>query len=310
MSNRYEQSLKEQAARIRRELAGEKETKPVERPKKEEREDRFVLTDVPSPIYGFQRPKKQRSIQEEGISDESEVEVSSELKEEKTEESLVDATDETNETSEIETMEQTDSTEADAGLVPTTDSDLLVPEPIIEQVPEERVEEMQPEIVHVVATEENEVRVEEATDETNETSEIETMEQTDSTEADAGLVPTTDSGLLVPEPVIEQVPENRVEEMQPEIVHVAAAEENELRLEEDRESEPVFQTTDENAANVSLTTIEETPEKPAEETVISQAEQVSIKKPVGPPVNVVMTTKDLMAMYRARREQNNLHGKK
>lgn len=239
MSNRYEQSLKEQAARIRRELAGEKETKPVERPKKEEREDRFVLTDVPSPIYGFQRPKKQRSIQEEGISDESEVEVSSELKEEKTEESLVDATDETNETSEIETMEQTDSTEADAGLVPTTDSDLLVPEPIIEQVPEERVEEMQP-----------------------------------------------------------------------EIVHVAAAEENELRLEEDRESEPVFQTTDENAANVSLTTIEETPEKPAEETVISQAEQVSIKKPVGPPVNVVMTTKDLMAMYRARREQNNLHGKK
>ncbi|MFZ0076073.1 MAG: hypothetical protein WAL00_08170 [Exiguobacterium undae] len=351
MSNRYEQSLKEQAARIRRELAGEKETKPVERPKKEEREDRFVLTDVPSPIYGFQRPKKQRSIQEEGISDESEVEVSSELKEEKTEESLVDATDETNETSEIETMEQTDSTEADAGLVPTTDSYLLVPEPILEQVPEERVEEMQPEIVHVVATEENEVRLEESTDETDETSEIETMEQTDSTEADAGLVPTTDSDLLVPEPVIEQVPENRVEEIQPEIVHVAATEENELRLEEatdvqenvlltspllesesrdsaqsaepveigqaepqhmeeDRESEPVFQTTDENAANVSLTTIEETPEKPAEETVISQADQMSIKKPVGPPVNVVMTTKDLMAMYRARREQNNLHGKK
>lgn len=234
MSNRYEQSLKEQAARIRRELAGEKETKPVERPKKEEREDRFVLTDVPSPIYGFQRPKKQRSIQEEGISDESEVEVSSELKEEKTEESLVDATDETNETSEIETMEQTDSTEADAGLVPTTDSDLLVPEPIIEQVPEKRVEEIQPEIVHVAATEENEVR----------------------------------------------------------------------------ESETAFQVTDENAANISVTTIEETSEKLAEETVTPQADQVSIKKPIGPPVNVVMTTKDLMAMYRARREQNNLHGKK
>ncbi len=38
--------------------------------------------------------------------------------------------------------------------------------------------------------------------------------------------------------------------------------------------------------------------------------QSEVKKPVGPPVNVVMTTKDLMAMYRARRERNNLHGKK
>ncbi len=280
MSNRYEQSLKEQAARIRRELAGEKETKPVERPKKEEREDRFVLTDVPSPIYGFQRPKKQRSIQEEGISDESEVKVSSELKEEKTEESLVDATDETNETSEIETMEQTDSTEADAGLVPTTDSDLLVPEPILEQVPEERVEEMQPEILHVVATEENEVRLEEATD-------------------------VQGNGLLT-SPLLESESRDSAQSAEP----VAIGQAEPQHMEEDRESEPVFQTTDENAANVSLNTIEETPEKPAEETVISQAEQVSIKKPVGPPVNVVMTTKDLMAMYRARREQNNLHGKK
>ena len=280
MSNRYEQSLKEQAARIRRELAGEKETKPVERPKKEEREDRFVLTDVPSPIYGFQRPKKQRSIQEEGISDESEVEVSSELKEEKTEESLVDATDETNETSEIETMEQTDSTEADAGLVPTTDSDLLVPEPVIEQVLENRVEEIQPEIVHVAATEENELRLEEATD--------------------------VQENVLLTSPLLES--ESRDSAQSAEPVTIGQAEPQ--HMEEDRESEPVFQTTDENAANVSLTTIEETPEKPAEETVSSQAEQVSIKKPVGPPVNVVMTTKDLMAMYRARREQNNLHGKK
>ena len=280
MSNRYEQSLKEQAARIRRELAGEKETKPVERPKKEEREDRFVLTDVPSPIYGFQRPKKQRSIQEEGISDESEVEVSSELKEEKTEESLVDATDETNETSEIETMEQTDSTEADAGLVPTTDSDLLVPKPVIEQVPENRVEEIQPEIVHVAATEENELRLEEATD--------------------------VQENVLLTSPLLES--ESRDSAQSAEPVEIGQAEPR--HMEEDRESEPVFQTTDENAANVSLTTIEETPEKPAEETVISQADQVSIKKPVGPPVNVVMTTKDLMAMYRARREQNNLHGKK
>jgi len=45
-------------------------------------------------------------------------------------------------------------------------------------------------------------------------------------------------------------------------------------------------------------------------TEVDKPVQSEVKKPVGPPVNVVMTTKDLMAMYRARREQNNLHGKK
>jgi hypothetical protein len=177
-------------------------------------------------------------------------------------------------------MEQTDSTEADAGLVPTTDSDLLVPESNLEQVPEDRVEETQPEIVHVAATEENEVRLEEATD-------------------------VQKNGLLASLP-LESEPLDSGQSTK--TFEIGQAEPQ--HMEEDRESETVFQTTDEDAANVSLTTVEETQEKPAEETVTPQVDQVSIKKPVGPPVNVVMTTKDLMAMYRARREQNNLHGKK
>ncbi|MCY1690313.1 hypothetical protein OVA29_05605 [Exiguobacterium sp. SL14] len=57
-----------------------------------------------------------------------------------------------------------------------------------------------------------------------------------------------------------------------------------------------------------LENITSTPDTPVAEA--QAAVQSEVKKPVGPPVNVVMTTKDLMAMYRARREQNNLHGKK
>ncbi|ASI36094.1 MULTISPECIES: hypothetical protein [unclassified Exiguobacterium] len=259
MSNRYEQSLKEQAARIRRELAGEKETTPVERPKKEEREDRFVLTDVPSPIYGFQRPKKQRSIQEDVTSIESEMDVSSESEEGKTDEALENMTDETIEASGIETMEQTDLTEVDAGLVPVTDSELLNPDPSIES----------------------------------------------STEAFA--VESFDSALTEQEPV-EEEPVTELKQ-QDESLEVTS-------LSEDTEQPPV-ENGDEISSENTVEHVLETEtvqeqhvftEKRAEEK--TQVQSSAVKKPVGPPVNVVMTTKDLMAMYRARREQNNLHGKK
>ncbi|MGX8175873.1 hypothetical protein ACWS7L_00135 [Exiguobacterium artemiae] len=269
MSNRYEQSLKEQAARIRRELAGEKETKPVERPKKEEREDRFVLTDVPSPIYGFQRPKKQRSIQEEENSNESEVDVSSELEEEKMKESLVQAADDTNETSVIETMEQTDLTEAEAGLVPTTDSDLLVPEPTIERAPEERFEETIPDTQEDV--------LEETADVT-----------TNSVDEDVQMT-------VSPEPDM------------PELVERTATDAETKPVETNHETDASMSATEEQAESLI---VPETSIDSPEEISMPQAKPVSIKKPVGPPVNVVMTTKDLMAMYRARREENNLHGKK
>ncbi|MGA9231451.1 MAG: hypothetical protein WBV68_05330 [Exiguobacterium oxidotolerans] len=263
MSNRYEQSLKEQAARIRRELAGEKETTPVERPKKEEREDRFVLTDVPSPIYGFQRPKKQRSIQEDVTSIESEMDVSSESEEGKTDEALENMTDETIEASGIETMEQTDLTEVDAGLVPVTDSELLNPDPSIES----------------------------------------------STEAFA--VESFDSALTEQEPV-EEEPVTELKQ-QDESLEVTS-------LSEDME-QPLVDNGDELSSEntvehvLEMETVQDGQiftEKHAEEATEekTQVQSSAVKKPVGPPVNVVMTTKDLMAMYRARREQNNLHGKK
>ena len=283
MSNRYEQSLKEQAARIRRELAGEKETKPVERPKKEEREDRFVLTDVPSPIYGFQRPKKQRSIQEEIHSDESEVDVSSVYEEEKSsEESLEHETEELNEESRIETMEQTDLTEADAGLVPMTDSEILVPEPSIEEnsSPEDIVE--------------NQVEAQASTDtllpdeeETVEEAENPVAEETDKEETAETQIETT------PEvPAADQTVQEETETIlsSTDMVHVDSQMEEPLSADD--------------------ASVDEMKQVVAVETEPTANQSIQIKKPVGPPVNVVMTTKDLMAMYRARREQNNLHGKK
>ncbi len=245
MSNRYEQSLKEQAARIRRELAGERETKPVERPKKEEREDRFVLTDVPSPIYGFQRPKQSLSETVEAA------------EETKTVEQVSDA-DEQGITDEVTLTEQEavapeevvlDNAEADAGFVPVTDVELLVPEPEANQ---EHVSEV--ELPTVPETEETVVkeRVSEAPS-TRETVEEQTVPMDTSSEA------------LLDDQEAEK-----------------------------QQSEEVTSILDPSVAE-------------AEAVAPVQSE---VKKPVGPPVNVVMTTKDLMAMYRARREQNNLHGKK
>lgn len=283
MSNRYEQSLKEQAARIRRELAGEKETKPVERPKKEEREDRFVLTDVPSPIYGFQRPKKQRSIQEEIHSDESEVDVSSVYEEEKSsEESLEHETEELNEESRIETMEQTDLTEADAGLVPTTDAEILVPEPSIEEnsSPEDVVEDQ----VEAQASTETLLPDEE---ETVEEAENPVAEETDKEETAETQIETT------PEvPAADQTVQEETETIlsSTDMVHVDSQMEEPLSADD--------------------ASVDEMKQVVAVETEPTANQSIQIKKPVGPPVNVVMTTKDLMAMYRARREQNNLHGKK
>lgn len=299
MSNRYEQSLKEQAARIRRELAGEKETKPVERPKKEEREDRFVLTDVPSPIYGFQRPRKQRSIQEEIHSDESEVDVSSVQEEEKSEESLEHETAELNEESRIETMEQTDLTEADAGLVPTTDADILVPEPTIEENSPSDVSEEQ--IEADVTTESSLPAADDivAVNDTVQVSENPATEEMSKEE-------TT-------EEVTEETPVEEKSEMtlKEHAVHGEDAEPVQLSTDtlhvDRKKEEPVIHVEELSSAENDVVAEIKVENSGAEK--VSTDQPVQIKKPVGPPVNVVMTTKDLMAMYRARREQNNLNGK-
>lgn len=244
MSNRYEQSLKEQAARIRRELAGERETKPVERPKKEEREDRFVLTDVPSPIYGFQRPKQSAS---ETIKATEETETSEQVSE-TVEEGITDEVALTNQ--ELIAQEVLlDEAEADAGLVPVTDVELLVPEPEANQ---DHVNEV--ELPTVLETEETVVE--------ESISEVPSIRET----VEEQTVPAdTSSEVLL----------------------------DEQKAEEQRSEEVT------SILNPSV----------AEAEVVAPI-QSEVKKPVGPPVNVVMTTKDLMAMYRARREQNNLHGKK
>ncbi|MER2123010.1 MAG: hypothetical protein ABS936_03055 [Exiguobacterium indicum] len=245
MSNRYEQSLKEQAARIRRELAGERETKPVERPKKEEREDRFVLTDVPSPIYGFQRPKQSAS---ETVKAAEETETSEQVSETVEEGN----TDEVTLTNQGLTAPEIvlDEAEADAGLVPVTDVELLVPEP---HTSEELVREEVPTVTEV-----------EETDETETSSNSETVEQS--------AVPTETS-----------------------------SEESADEKEAEQQAESFAPTFDTSAIEV---------DQDPSVTEVDKPVQSEVKKPVGPPVNVVMTTKDLMAMYRARREQNNLHGKK
>ncbi|WP_410501673.1 hypothetical protein RIF24_12300 [Exiguobacterium acetylicum] len=246
MSNRYEQSLKEQAARIRRELAGERETKPVERPKKEEREDRFVLTDVPSPIYGFQRPKQSTSETVEAVEEVETVEQVSDT----VEEGITDEVALTDQ--EVIAPEVVlDEAEADAGMVPVTDVELLVPEPEVHQ--EYASEEELPSVSEAEETDVVETTSEPVT-------EMPLISET--VEGSIVLAETSSEAFADDQEVEEQLPEN-------------------------------------------ITSTPDTPVAEAQAPVQSE-----VKKSVGPPVNVVMTTKDLMAMYRARREQNNLHGKK
>ncbi|UKS55360.1 hypothetical protein [Exiguobacterium acetylicum] len=246
MSNRYEQSLKEQAARIRRELAGERETKPVERPKKEEREDRFVLTDVPSPIYGFQRPKQSTSETVEAAEEVETVEQVSDT----VEEGITDEVALTDQ--EVIAPEVVlDEAEADAGMVPVTDVELLVPEPEVHQ--EHASKEELPSVLEAEETDVVETTSEPVT---------ETPLTSETVEGSIVLAETSSEVFADDQEVEEQLPEN-------------------------------------------VTSTPDTPVAEAQTPVQSE-----VKKPVGPPVNVVMTTKDLMAMYRARREQNNLHGKK
>ena len=143
----------------------------------------------------------------------------------------------------------------------------------------------------------------------------------DEAEADAGLVPVTDVELLVPEP---HTSEELVREEVPTVTEVEETDVTETSSNSETMEQSAITTeasneasADEKEAEQQLESFEPILDTSAIEvdqdssvTEVDKPVQSEVKKPVGPPVNVVMTTKDLMAMYRARREQNNLHGKK
>ncbi len=144
-------------------------------------------------------------------------------------------------------------------------------------------------------------------------------------EVEEGYVPETDLDQLIPdapeygqyglETGEEEAPETDLDlpeveapapiEMKDDIVSdppTLETTENEHLILKEMEEIGEVSTSDEGSSDEGIVARDEAIEK----VVLAPA----IKKPTGPPVNVIMTTKDLMAMYRTRREQNNLHGKK
>ena len=241
----YERSLKQQAERIKRELSKEGKTAPVA-PKQEPPEE-FIPSDVPSPIYGYARPKP-KIVLPDAHSPETRGEF------------------EKDETS-VESFDTTLSTEA--------------PFVTSEEEIEGKDQAMSP-----------------ASNEWMETKE-ETNSVTDSQPL-LGDVSITDDGfssVFMSSTDLNAKKVTFVEE-QPEV-----------KEQEEVELEVMTETIGPAVEHVAerLQTESEQTELP-DDTELTPAVQVSFKADT-PPINVMMTPKDRMAMYRSRRlaqKNNNL----
>ncbi|MEW8967284.1 hypothetical protein [Exiguobacterium alkaliphilum] len=358
----YERSLKQQAERIRRELSQEgKKAVPV--PKVETPEE-FIPSDVPSPIYGYARPKPKINLPSEHSPEtRSDLNADSKYVEEAS-------------TAEPFVPEATEETVNRAELFHGAQSPPVVPETVEEET---ETEESVDETVDVERDSgaEPEAAPEAVVDEPTEMEEpvVETVDVERDLEAEPEAAPeaVVDEPTVMEEPVDEKVDVERDSEAEPEaapetLVEVPA---NEVTISPEIE-EPTFDATqgepvdeieektglgdvsileggfasvfmgstelspskvvirDEKEAassepiNVEETSVEQvapivedvakTLQTDTEQTVVEDEAEltpaVSVSyKAEGPPLNVMMTPQDRMAMYRKRRldqKNNNL----
>lgn len=231
----YERSLKQQADRIKRELS--KEGQPVSPPPKVDITDEFIPTDVPSPIYGYARPKPKIVLP-------------------------VEHSPETREPFEMSTASE---------VVPSEES--LQDEEIVSISPE--------------------IDAEHVEDISGETTEEE--------KSILGQVSILDNGFSSVFMQSTDLSRSKKEEVVE--VHQSAAPDESLDI--DGSVEQIGESIEQIAEK--LQTPSEQEELPAD-TELTPAVQVSFKADQ-PPVNVMMTPKDRMAMYRSRRlaqKNNNL----
>lgn len=326
----YERSLKQQAERIRRELSQEgKKAVPV--PKVETPEE-FIPSDVPSPIYGYARPKPKINLPSEHSPEtRSDLNADSKYVEEaSTAEPFVpEATEETVNRAELfhgaqsplvvpETVEE--ETETEEPVVKTVDveRDLAV-EP--EAAPEAIVEkptEMEESVVETVDVERDLEAELEAAPET--LVEVPANEVTISPEIEE---PTFDATQGEPVDEIEEktgLGDVSILEGGFASVFMGSTElsPSKVVIRDEKEaasSEPinVEETSVEQVAPI-VEDVAKTLQTDTEQTVVEDEAEltpaVSVSyKAEGPPLNVMMTPQDRMAMYRKRRldqKNNNL----
>lgn len=313
----YERSLKQQADRIRRELSQEgKKGAPAPKP---EPKDEFVPSDVPSPIYGYARPKpkiilptehspetrddsairqaKRVAVPVEEVSEAVPPSVEAEPKNEPVINSVDEPVMESVDESVMESVDEAvvDSVDKSVPIVddaPTSQPDLDVTAD--ESPSAETLEEMVSE--HADTPSEETIISTETIEESPLLSEDETAEQ--DSKPLLGEVSIVESGFASVFMGSTDLKSSKI----------TVREEKQDVTEEDVSLDVPVETVAPVVEDVAKTLQTDEPIEVSDEEELTPAMSVSYKAE-GPPLNVMMTPQDRMAMYKSRRlakKNNNL----
>lgn len=308
----YERSLKQQADRIRRELSQEgKKGAPAPKP---EPKDEFVPSDVPSPIYGYARPKpkiilptehspetrddsamrqaKRVAVPVEEISEAVPPSVTPEPENEpvidSVDESVVESVDES-------VMESVDESapDTDEAMTPQSDFDVTADEaPVAETLEEMVAEQTDSPIEASIISAETSQPIDESP----------TVLEDEPDESDTkpllGEVSIVESGFASVFMGSTDLKSSKI----------AVREEKQDVTEPSLPTEASIETVAPIVEDVSKTLQSDEPVDVPDEETLTPAMGVSYKAD-GPPLNVMMTPQDRMAMYKSRRlakKNNNL----
>ncbi|WP_214835193.1 hypothetical protein [Exiguobacterium sp. s36] len=292
----YERSLKQQADRIRRELSQEgKKGAPAPKP---EPKDEFVPSDVPSPIYGYARPKpkiilptehspetrddsamrqaKRVAVPVEGMSEVVPPSVTPEPENEP----VIDSVDES-------VMESVDESapDTDEATTPQSDFDVIADEaPVAETLEEMVAEQTDSPIEASIISAETSQPIDESP----------TVLEDEPDESDTkpllGEVSIVESGFASVFMGSTDLKSSKI----------AVREEKQDVTEPSLPTEASVETVAPIVEDVAKTLQSDEPVDVPDEETLTPAMGVSYKAD-GPPLNVMMTPQDRMAMYKSRR---------
>lgn len=316
----YERSLKQQADRIRRELSQEgKKGAPAPKP---EPKDEFVPSDVPSPIYGYARPKpkiilptehspetrddsamrqaKRVAVPVEEMSEAVPPSVTPEPENEpvidSVDESVMESVDESVvESVDEPVMESVDESapDTDEATTPQSDFDLIADEaPVAETLEEMVAEQTDSPIEASIISAETSQPIDES----------QTVLEDEPDESDTkpllGEVSIVESGFASVFMGSTDLKSSKI----------AVREEKQDVTEPSLPTEASVETVAPIVEDVAKTLQSDEPVDVPDEETLTPAMGVSYKAD-GPPLNVMMTPQDRMAMYKSRRlakKNNNL----
>lgn len=332
----YERSLKQQADRIRRELSQEgKKGAPAPKP---EPKDEFVPSDVPSPIYGYARPKPKIILPTEHspeTRDDSAIRqakrVAVPVEEDVSEAVPPSVAPEPENAPVIESVDESVMEPADEALEPTDEAMVeSVDEPVSESVDESVTETADEPVPTAPEASMSQPDLDVAADESPETETLEEMvaEQVEAP-IEASIISAETSEPMEESPTVS-VDEPVEADTKPLLGEVSIVESgfasvfmgstdlksSKISVREEKHDvaepslpiEPSVETVTPIVEDVAKTLQSDEPVDVPDEETLMPAMGVSYKAE-GPPLNVMMTPQDRMAMYKSRRlakKNNNL----